>query len=142
MRTRRTPFYGDPEDRAILGPDYLKDVVGPFAGAENGSQNTEDPANTVHPVDLLAEAEQEHANYREMGTEIALGFVPHEGENRKTRRAAVATWVPPNHAEQLEKIGAAVPNMPTRRELWRQRQRQRRGKLDPETRRLQRKATK
>jgi hypothetical protein len=32
--------------------------------------------------------------------------------------------------------------MPTRRELWLQRQKQRRGKLDIETRRLQRKATK
>lgn len=55
----------------------------------------------------------------------------HQGENRTQRRAAVANWVPP--------IGE---KMPTRRELLHQRQRQRRGKLDIETRRLQRKATK
>jgi hypothetical protein len=68
-----------------------------------------------------------HPDYCEKGTELALGLVPHRGENRTQRRAAVANF----QAEGAD-----------RRELWRQRQRQRRGKLDPELRRLQRKALK
>jgi hypothetical protein len=51
----------------------------------------------------------------------------HKGENRRARRAAVANFAHPEVS---------------RRELLKQRQRQRRGKLDIETRRLQRKAIK
>ena len=61
----------------------------------------------------------------ERGTAVPLGFMPHTAENRKTRRAAVATF-------QREGVN--------RRELWRQRKRQRRGTLDPELRAAQRKA--
>lgn len=57
----------------------------------------------------------------------ALGFIPHGSENRRTRRREVAKWTPPEG-----------PNMPTRRELLKQRQRNARGKLDPQLRRLQR----
>jgi hypothetical protein len=68
-----------------------------------------------------------HPDYREQGTEMPLGFLPHQGENRKTRRTAVATF-------QSE----AFP----RREGVRQIQKQRRGTLDPELRRLQKRKAK
>ena len=59
-------------------------------------------------------------------SDLAIGFVPHGGENRAMRRKAVATFQEP------------VAGL--RRRLWVQRQRNRLGKLDVETRRLQRKA--
>jgi hypothetical protein len=68
-----------------------------------------------------------HPDAVEKGAEYALGFMPHRDMNRKARRSAVANF---------EEKGV------DRRELWRQRQQQRRGKLDPELRRLQRKALK
>jgi hypothetical protein len=71
-----------------------------------------------------------HPDYREKGAEMPLGFMPASGENRRARRAAVATWAPPTLTEGEQP--------PTRRELWAQRQKQRRGALDPELRRLQR----
>ncbi len=159
MKLRRTPFYGDDIDRALLGPDFrpgmalvggmgdgsepeplgdLKEPVRPAAGAENDSLIAEHPSQTVS-----------HPDYRELGTEVALGFMPHQGENRKQRLAGVATWNPKDHgggqqsgAEPRPAAGAPPPPMPTRRELWKQRQRQRRGKLDPELRRLQREKAK
>ena len=73
------------------------------------------------------EAIEVHPDYTTKGVEFPLGFMPHKGENRRTRRATTAQWVPPAEA-------------PTRRELVRQRQKQRRGTLDVATRRLQRKA--
>lgn len=78
-------------------------------------------------AELVAQVAVPHPDATEKGVELALGFMPHRGENRTTRRAAVANF----KAE-----GA------NRRELLKQRQRQRRGTLDPELRRLQRKATK
>jgi hypothetical protein len=108
------------------------------------------------PPAVEAEAQPaHHPDYCEKGTEIALGFIPHRGENRRTRRTAVATWAPPeqdykarnssesraNPVQRDEAEGLHVPpppDIPTRRELWLQRQKQRRGKLDPELRRLQR----
>lgn len=65
----------------------------------------------------------------ELGTEMALGFMAHKGENRTTRRAAVANWTPP----EVPKDGERPPS---RRELWEQRKKHRRGKLDVELRRL------
>lgn len=59
-------------------------------------------------------------------SDLAIGFVPHRGENRAMRRKAVATFQEP------------VAGL--RRKLWAQRERNRLGKLDVETRRLQRKA--
>jgi hypothetical protein len=135
---RPEPFFGEAVDREILGPEFksavfdemaepdvdlvleqayagsdeifdaafcgVNQIVGPRSGEGN-------PAGSVHP------------DYCEKGTELALGFIPHRGENRRQRRAAVANF---EHPEA------------DRRELWLQRQRQRRGKLDPELRRLQR----
>jgi hypothetical protein len=76
------------------------------------------------PTAVEAEAQPaHHPDYCEKGTELALGLMPHRGENRRQRRAAVANF---EHPEA------------DRRELWEQRKRQRRGKLDPELRRLQR----
>jgi hypothetical protein len=68
-----------------------------------------------------------HPDAVERGIELPLGFMQHKGENRRARRAAVANFAHPEVS---------------RRELLKQRQRQRRGKLDIETRRLQRKAIK
>lgn len=80
-----------------------------------------------------------HPDAVERGTAVPLGFMPHRAENRKTRRAAVATWKPPAQTE-AEAAAQDAPQYPTRRELWRQRKRQRRGKLDPGLRAAQRKA--
>lgn len=148
---RRTPFYGEAVDRQLLGSSFksatldemadyelpsdipaptlepadgLNTVVIPSAGVKNGSQDPGDPAGKVHE------------NYREIGAAIPLGFIPHRGENRQQRRAAVANWTPP--AQPKPEDGSEPPTMPTRRELWEQRKRQRRGTLDPELRRLQR----
>lgn len=88
--------------------------------------DTEPSANEILAA-LHPDAEIIRPELNEFGTEIALGFMPHQGENRTTRRAAVANF---------EVKGVS------RRELLKQRQRQRRGKLDPELRRLQRKALK
>lgn len=104
----RTPFFGMPEDREILGEDQPKQAAVGAGEEESGTIPDADPSP----------ATPAHGQ-----------FYAHNGENRTQRRAAVATWEPPKDA-------------PTRRELWLQRQRQRRGKLDIETRRLQRKATK
>lgn len=126
---RREPFFGQPEDVTLLPASErerfeVSHSADSFSGRTLGfgpSNAGSTPASATHPDAV------------EKGTEIALGFVPHDGESRKQRRAAVATWVPP----KLEGEQA-----PTRRELRKQRVKQRRGKLDIETRRLQRKATK
>lgn len=90
---------------------------------------------------LLAEAVEAHERAGEIGVELPLGFMPHAGENRVTRRAAVANWEPPVSPKvDGGDMDRKTPAMPTRRELLKQRQKQRRGKLDPELRRLQRKA--
>lgn len=97
-----------------------------------------------------------HPDAVEKGIELPLRFVPHKGENRRMRRAAVAQWQPPKQDQPSSgAVGAgeaepgtrpgvdaspATPAMPTRRELWLQRQKHRRCKLDCELRRLQRKA--
>lgn len=87
---------------------------------------------TRHPFEDVPLEFETYAEFPEVKTldvpaDIALGFRPHAGENRKTRRAAVANFSHPGVS---------------RRELLKQRQRNRRGKLDVELRRLQRKATK
>ncbi len=147
MRTR-TPFYGMPEDLELLGS--MGDGSEPLPDYELPSDI---------PQSFFTELEESvaettagpHPNYRELGTEMPLGFMPHQGENRRQRRAAVATWSPKDHPT-AEPVGAGAeesgtrpdvepappPPLPTRRELWAQRQRQRRGTLDPGLRRLQR----
>jgi hypothetical protein len=119
-----------------------------------------DGSETSAPVTLMAEPERPvHPDATTKGIELALGFMPHQGENRRTRRAESARWTPPKlitPKTETETAGAAqsppaanapnaaapAPRMPTRRELLKQRQKQRLGKLDPELRRLQRKAAK
>jgi hypothetical protein len=76
-----------------------------------------------------------HPGYAPRGIEYALGFIPHEGENRRTRLTGVAKWEPPAQKED-------GPKIPTRRELWEQRQKYRRGTLDVELRRLQKRKAK
>jgi hypothetical protein len=153
MRTlqRREPFFGEAVDRELLGPDFkpaleqgaiaeladlppdlaaiqtlndLETVVIPFAGAENDSDKTEVEQKVEH-----------HPDYAEKGTSIALGFVPHRGENREKRLAGVKTWKAT--PEQL-KAAEGGPALPTRRDMFEQRKKHERGKLDPVLRRLQR----
>ena len=145
--SRRTPFFGMPEDAALLGdptparalpegwemsvyatapvpyappkPKALGELVACMGDGTAPDQPTHlIPGADPSPVHPLAQGE--------IGTIIALGFVPHRGENRTQRLAGVANWEPPTKDD------------PLRRELLKQRQRQRRGKLDPELRRLQR----
>jgi hypothetical protein len=158
MRTRRTPFYGTPEDRDLLPREQLfaRDelaAIEPDMLACMGDGMTEGQARELIP----GAVKPLHPDYCEKGIELPLGLVPHKGENRRTRRAAVANWTPPQEeTRSMEQSigrdiqtngavvngGASAPapaeRMPTRRELLKQRQRQRRGKLDIETRRLQR----
>jgi hypothetical protein len=118
---------------------------------------------TRHPfedVSLEFELPEAAREFVEPGSPLAellpsLGFRQHQGENRKTRRAAVANWQPSQTngaAASAPAAGSRAPDpvkpaaapterMPTRRELLKQRQRNRRGELDVELRRLQRKAT-
>ena len=118
--------------------------------SSDGSEPIGDFASAVAPLaerDILPKAR--HPDAVEKGVELALGFLPHRGENRRTRRAAVANWQPPAVSSNGRTPGfdpdnegsnppaATPPRMPTRRELLGQRQRQRRGRLDPELRRLQ-----
>jgi hypothetical protein len=111
---RREPFFGVDEFNGIVPTDYQP---------HNSSESRGTPAQRDEAEGLCVPPPQRHPDYCEKGTELALGFIPHRGENRKQRLAAVANF----SAEGAD-----------RRELWRQRQRQRRGKLDPELRRLQR----
>lgn len=147
---RRQPFFGEAVDRELLGPDFkpaleqgaiaelaelpadlaqlqtlndLKTVVIPLAGAENCSEKTEVGQNVKH-----------HPDYSEKGTSVALGFIPHRGENRKKRLEGVKTW---KATPEQEKAAGDVP-LPTRRGMYEQRKRHERGKLDPVLRRLQR----
>lgn len=99
-----------------------------------------------------------HPDYCEKGTELPLGWMPHQGENRQQRREAVANWQPPKQTngaaasesapdgaspeENAAQTAAPAERMPTRRELWAQRVKHRRGKLDPKLRRLQRRKAK
>jgi hypothetical protein len=177
MRTRRTPFYGMPEDLALLPEsererfrvrnvvfdevaDVTPEMLAKFDGAdifpqgmevqtsegETGHVSGVDPETGIVTISAgQAPAKEPHPDYREKGIDLPLGFVPSRGENRRQRREAVAKWtspadaefVTPETAQRVAPIGDK-PRMPTRRELWAQRQRQRRGTLDPELRRLQR----
>ena len=101
---RRTPFFGTPEDAALLG----------------------EPTPTPEPAQLVDVTEEEKGELLEQLERLGVGFAPHQGENRTQRLAGVANFVPPTKDD------------PSRRELLKQRQKRRRGKLDPELRRLQR----
>jgi hypothetical protein len=90
------------------------------AGGENESQNVQ-VSEEYAPVAAWASGE--------IGTEVALGFIPHDGENRKTRLGEAARFV-------------AKEDPGVRRRYVKQRDTKRRGKLDVELRRLQRKARK
>lgn len=138
MRARREPFFGMPEDAHLL-PE-------PAPGALDTEYEKALSAETDRRIEHFVAgcemhrmpARERHPDFVEKGVELPLGFHQHDGENRKTRRAAVANWVPP--VIEKKASNQAVESAPTRRELWLQRQRQRRGKLDPELRRMQRKA--
>lgn len=103
---RRAPFFGTPEDAALLGPMGMG-VAPP-------------------PEQLVDVTDEEKSELLAQLERLGVGFAPHRGENRTQRLAGVANFVPPTKDD------------PSRRELLKQRQRQRRGKLDPELRRLQR----
>lgn len=142
MRTRRTPFYGDPQDRELLGPsfklialDEMTDIPPAALELVGSMGDGSELADYELPSDIPQPALKPlHPDAVEKGAAIPLGFMPHDGENRTQRRAAAATWVPPVLPEGEQP--------PTRRALWKQRQRQRRGKLDPELRRLQQRKAK
>ncbi len=153
MKIRREPFYGTPEDRELIAKFDGADVF-PLGSevqtseGEAGHVSSVDPDTGVVTISAgPAPAKETHPDYCEKGIELPLGFHAHQGENRRTRRAAVANWAPPKQdhggdpraaLNGLVESGVQPPPMPTRRELLKQRQRQRRGKLDIETRRLQR----
>lgn len=121
MRTRQ-PFYGDPEDAALIpGPDSPELPPEPQFTLLGIDEMANIPDEALMS-EILNQVKPMHPDYCEKGTEQPLGLIPHRGANRQQRRSAVANF----QAEGAD-----------RRELWQQRQRQRRGKLDPELRRLQ-----
>lgn len=113
----------------------------PFADIDLTYEDSPAGAEESGMFSLVEHEMQHHPDAVEKGIDLPLGFMPHAGENRVTRRAAVANWAPPVSPKvDGADMDRKTPAMPTRRELLKQRQKQRRGKLDPETRRLQRKA--
>lgn len=114
---------------AYAGSDAIFDAA--FSAQDYTAHNSSESRATLVQQDeaegLHVPPPHTHPDYCEKGIELPLGFIPHRGENRTQRRAAVANF----SAEGAD-----------RRELWAQRQRQRRGKLDPELRRLQRQKAK
>lgn len=119
---------------------------------------TRRPFPDVEETDTFQDLERAlgHVTASSTGTVELQRFTPHTAENRKARRAGVATWQPPktkkarNSSEsratlgqQDEGDGLPVPpphRIPTRRELLAQRKRARLGTVDPALRRLQREA--
>lgn len=95
----------------------------------NGSEVAAGRENESQTVPLSPEHKPVPDWMTERGTDVALGFIPHEGENRRTRLAESARFVT-----------KADPGV--RRRYVKQRDTKRRGKLDIELRRLQRKAAK
>jgi hypothetical protein len=124
IRAPREPFFGVAEFDGIVPGLELRTSMGDGSADEAPVQfHGHDPSAPSVPQDTPTT----HPDYCEKGIELPLGFIPHQGESRTQRRAAVANF----QADGVD-----------RRELWLQRQRQRRGKLDPELRRLQRKRLK
>ncbi len=76
--------------------------------------------------EAFTQSKAPNPHLQERGTEFAVGFVPHKGENRRTRRAEVAKFVSPE--------GTAP-----RHALLVRRRQVAAGTLDPELRRLQKK---
>lgn len=95
----------------------------------NGSETSSGVQNESQTVPLSPDHKPVPDWMSERGTEVALGFVPHQGENRRTRLGESARFSP------KEDPGV-------RRRYVKQRDTKRRGKLDVELRRLQRKAAK
>jgi hypothetical protein len=72
------------------------------------------PPEPVAPIELELPGVAQPELALGIDRTVADGFTPHGGENRRARRAAVATWQPPKGA-------------PSRRALLKQRQRRARG---------------
>lgn len=122
LRVPREPFFGTTEfDGVLLRAEDLDPTA--FWGDDEAPAPVQPDGHDPWSMEVPEDAPAVHPDAVEKGIELPLGFIPHRGENRTQRRAAVANF----SAEGAD-----------RRELWAQRQRQRRGKLDPELRRLQR----
>lgn len=138
MRNLRQPFFGMPEDAGILDAVSSSGRTSGFDPDNAGSNPATATDETIGAATADTPSVAESETGRQPTVAVPLGrFYAHEGENRAMRRKASATWVPPTYDEQIEKVGAPVPKMPTRRELFEQRRKHQRGKLDPELRRLQ-----
>lgn len=97
----------------------------PFPVQELDWGEADSPSIDGAAVSFRGQDPMEPASIQDTPADIALGFMPHSGENRVTRRAAVANFSHPGVS---------------RRELLKQRQKKRRGTLDTELRRATRKA--
>ncbi len=135
---RREPFFGEAVDRELLGPDFkpalegfeeLGDLPPDLAALQTLGTEVEAQATIPGAVKPL------HPDATEKGITLPLGFVPHRGENRQKRLAGVRTW---KATPEQEKVAEGGPALPTRRDMFEQRKRHERGKLDTVLRRLQR----
>jgi hypothetical protein len=108
----RTPFFGMPEDASILGDAFEgyheppTTIVSPAQYAEIEAEAIRYHQGERHMIGCMGDGMTEgqarevipgavkrpHPDAVEKGTEIALGFMQHQGENRTQRRAAVANW--------------------------------------------------
>ncbi len=132
---RREPFFGEAVDRELLGPGFKPALEGFEELGDLPPDLAElQTLNASPTVDVERKAPQ-HPDAVEKGITLPLGFIPHRGENRVKRLAGVKTW-----AASPEQVKAAEggPALATRREMYEQRVKHQRGKLDPVLRRLQR----
>lgn len=105
-------------------------IVSPAVFDEMVALTTTEALERYERGQIIPDASLKQAVQAQWGVEIpAAGFAPHGGENRHARRAAVATWEGAKNDD-----GKVVF---TRRQSFEQSAARKRGKLDPELRRLQ-----
>lgn len=141
---RRQPFFGEAVDRELLGPDFkpalegfeeLGDLPPDLAALQTLNDFSMVEVPGIIDGAKPSSRSKTHPDATEKGITLPLGFIPHRGENREKRLAGVKTW---KATPEQVKAAEGGPALPTRRDMFEQRKKHERGKLDPVLRRLQR----